>query len=100
MHHYFRSQTDGKNLLEQFYFAQLRLKHPPDQIRYWRTSDGKEIDFIIETGFNEGLAIEIKWGKKQFKPAKYSQFSKAYPAFTLSCYDASDFWKLALIDLV
>ena len=78
--------------MEQYYFMHLRLSYPLDQIHYWRTTTGDEIDFVLESGFEEGLAIEVKWNKKNFKPKQLDKFLRAYPRFKALCYDVDSFF--------
>lgn len=87
-------RADNGALLEQYFFCQLRLRYSTDQLKFWRTADGKEIDFIIEERFNEGKAIEVKWEAGNFNPSKYRQFTDVYPGFELQCWSAEDFWKV------
>ncbi len=86
------SRADKGALLEQYYFMHLRLSYPLDQIHYWRTTTGDEIDFVLESGFEEGLAIEVKWNKKNFKPKQLDKFLRAYPRFKALCYDVDRFF--------
>jgi len=81
------NRADKGMLFENFIYTQLRIKHDAFNIKYWRTSDGKEVDFIIEESFNKGYAIEVKWNQKQFKPNKYKIFTETYPDFPLNCID-------------
>lgn len=86
------SRPDKGQLLENYYFCQLRHIYGLDQIKFWRTADKQEIDFIVEESFGAGKALEVKWKKDSFKPAKYAKFKGAYPDFELRCVDAEDFY--------
>jgi len=81
---------DKGEVLENFVYTQLRIKHQDGGIHYWRTSDGNEVDFVIEESYEKGYAIEVKWNKKRFSPNKYKKFVKTYPTFPLSCIDFED----------
>lgn len=83
-------RLDKGELLENFVYNQLRIKHDPYNLKYWRTADGNEVDFVVEESFDEGYALEIKWDKKQFKESKYKKFITTYPNFPLSCIDADN----------
>jgi predicted AAA+ superfamily ATPase len=86
-------RIDKGALLENFVYNQLRIKHNQAQnlgIKYWRTADGNEVDFIIEESFNTGYALEVKWNCKQFKPTKYKKFKTAYPDYELNCLDSKN----------
>lgn len=83
-------RLDKGALLENFVYNQLRIKHQQHQIKYWRTADRNEVDFIIEESFDTGYAIEVKWDCKQFKPTKYTKFQKNYPNYLLKCIDSNN----------
>ena len=83
-------RMDKGMLFENFVYNQLRIKYEQDQIKYWRTVDGKEVDFVIEKAYKEGLALEIKWDCKQFKAKKYKKFQEIYPNYPLQCIDSDN----------
>jgi predicted AAA+ superfamily ATPase len=85
-----RERMDKGELLENFIFNQLRIKHERDKIKYWRTADRNEVDFVIEERFDFGYALEVKWDCKQYKPNKYKKFMSAYPNFPLTCIDTDN----------
>lgn len=76
-------RLDKGELWEQTFFRLLVDKYAIDEIRFWRTADGKEIDFILPNQ-NPPLAIETKFDKEQLKIKKYRAFLNAYPAFNFS----------------
>ncbi|MEM8526504.1 MAG: ATP-binding protein, partial [Bacteroidota bacterium] len=86
-------RLDKGALLENYFFLRFRERYSMEQIKFWRTSDQKEIDFIIEEQFNVGRAVEIKWNSKQFKTKKYEKFTDNYPDFQLEALAAAHFWK-------
>ncbi len=79
------NRMDKGALLENFVYNQLRIKHSRDVIKYWRTVDKKEVDFVIEESFNIGYALEAKWDCNRFSEKKYKKFIEAYPNFPLQC---------------
>lgn len=81
-------RQDKGALLENFVYNQLRIKHDKYKLKYWRTADGNEVDFIIEESFNTGYALEVKWDCKQYKPSKYKKFVALYPDYKLNCIDS------------
>jgi len=83
-------RTDKGMLLENFFYNQLRLKHSPYDIKYWRTADGNEVDFVIEESFGKGYALEVKWNCGQYSTKKFKKFANTYPEFPLSCIDKSN----------
>jgi len=84
---------DKGALLENYYFLQFRHSYSIDQIKFWRTTDQQEVDFIIEESFGKGKAYELKWTKAAFKANKYRKFSDNYPTFPLECLSADDFYR-------
>jgi len=52
-------QTLLGNVLENAVYCELFKNHPQAEIRYWRTQDGKEIDFILRQG-QDLLPVETK----------------------------------------
>ena len=79
-------RSDKGLILENFCFRVLTENYEQDQIKYWRTADGNEIDFIVETQFMKGFAVEVKFSEQQAKPSKYKKFVENYPEFPL------EFW--------
>ena len=79
-------RSDKGEILENFCFRVLTENYEQDQIKYWRTADGNEIDFIVETQFMKGFAVEVKFSEQQAKPSKYKKFVENYPDFPL------EFW--------
>ena len=49
------------------------------QIYFWRDKLGHEIDFVIQTGKKDLLAIECKSQKRHFSSKNLSIFRKTYP---------------------
>jgi predicted AAA+ superfamily ATPase len=67
-------RDDKGALLENMVFRQLIEKYPVDEVRFWRTSQGQEIDFIADAK----EAIEVKASSAGFKEGSYRVFSKHY----------------------
>ena len=74
--------SDGR-LLENMVFVQLlrRLGGNADEIRFWRTQSGSEIDFVLP---QKKIALEVKCNPSIFKPSKVKLFSSAYPEFSIA----------------
>lgn len=73
------NRLDKGLLFEHFVYYQLRKKYDRDaDLYFWRTAEKNEVDFIVETGNNKGLAYECKWNEKEFKPSKYKKFNELY----------------------
>lgn len=76
-------RADKGNLFENAVYTRLRKKFGADAIRYWRTADGNEVDFVVETNLTEGFAFEAKFNDALYKPTKYKKFTEGYPKFPL-----------------
>jgi predicted AAA+ superfamily ATPase len=76
-------RTDRGMVIENYAFIRLRTLHDPDSIRFWRTAEGNEIDFILTRRPGIGEAVEIKFDETQFNQAKYRKFMQTYPGYTL-----------------
>ena len=76
-------RTDKGNLFENAVYTRLRYLYGIDAIKYWRTADGNEVDFVIEKNLNEGYAYEVKFNDALYKPTKYKKFTEAYTGFPL-----------------
>jgi hypothetical protein len=57
--------------------------HSLDDILFWRTADGNEVDFVMPY-LEKPYAVEIKYDKALIKPAKYKKFEETYPDIPLS----------------
>jgi len=79
-------RADKGVLLENYVFRKLLEKHESDQVKYWRTADGNEVDFVIETSFQKGFAVEVKYQENEGKLSKYKTFINTYPEFPLQIW--------------
>jgi predicted AAA+ superfamily ATPase len=67
-------------LLENSVFRQLLDRYNDlEKIKFWRTINKNEIDFII----GQKQAFEVKTSSARFNPAKYQQFRQLYPDIEL-----------------
>ncbi|MCK5459656.1 ATP-binding protein [Candidatus Parcubacteria bacterium] len=76
----FEERDDKGALLENAVFRQFRDFFEKDQLRFWRTTQKNEIDFIL----NEKDAFEVKVNANNFKKSKYKKFFELYPDIDLS----------------
>ncbi|MBI2271531.1 MAG: ATP-binding protein [Bacteroidetes bacterium] len=76
-------RPDKGELTENYTFIRLRDIYGPDALRFWRTADGNEVDFIIEEHLDSGKAYEVKFSETEFKASKYKKFKEGYPGFNL-----------------
>ena len=71
----FEEREDRGALLEGATFRELRKTHEEEAIRFWRTAQKNEVDFIV----NEKEAFEVKTRATEFKDKKYKTFFENYP---------------------
>jgi uncharacterized protein len=79
-------RADKSQITENLTYIRLRQLNDLDNIRYWRTADGNEVDFVVKTAYNEGFAIECKYSNTEFKATKYKKFTENYPQYQLNCW--------------
>lgn len=79
----FRNREDQGVLVENYVFKRLTNLYDEDNVRFWRTTDKKEIDFVLMTSQNEGLAYEVKMNCRKTKQTSRRKFSETYPQFPL-----------------
>jgi len=65
---------DRGNLYENFIFIELLNKAGEYNIKFWRTQNKNEVDFIVDDKY----AYEVKYNINIFKPNKYKIFIKKY----------------------
>lgn len=83
----YSTREDRGQLLENALFRQLLEKYECSQIKFWRTIQKKEIDFIVD----EKKAYEVKSKVVHVKKKDYQFFSENYPEMKLEfvSYDCS-----------
>jgi predicted AAA+ superfamily ATPase len=79
-----RDRFDKGEIIENYVFLRLAQLYDMEDIKFWRTATGGEVDFVVSPSFNSGFAIETKFNAVSFKKAKYKKFIEAYPEFPLS----------------
>lgn len=70
----FSQRTDSGVFLESLIFRRLAERISSENIRFWRTADKHEVDFVV----SENWALEVKTSPVSFRPAKYAQFREHY----------------------
>lgn len=78
----FTERSDRGELWENVVFRLLMENNETDEIHYWRTSAGNEVDFILTAQQNPS-AIEAKLNTSLINPSKYKLFRSAYPEIPL-----------------
>lgn len=80
----FDFRIDSRALLENLVYRNLIIKNNYDDIKFWRTQNKNEVDFINE---ETKEAYEVKLNLEKFDIKKYSLFQKTYPDFSLEAID-------------
>lgn len=80
-----QTRIDRGFYFENLVFIHLFHRFGLDALKFWRTQDQKEIDFIV----NEKLAVEAKFQASAIQTEKYNFFQKQFPDMNLifSAYD-------------
>jgi len=79
----FKLREDQGALLENYVYNRLLGIYDSDAVYFWRTADKNEIDFVVTTSFEEGLAYEVKMKCNSAKAASTKKFSLAYPKYPI-----------------
>jgi hypothetical protein len=72
------NRIDKGELWENMYFRVLADRHGWDDIRYWRTADGNEVDFVLPE-IEKPYSVETKYDAVSIKRNKYKKFTETYP---------------------
>lgn len=86
-------RSDSGMSLENHIFAEF-VKAGVEDIKYWRTQDKNEIDFIL----NEKEAFEVKFSKKTYRVSGYKGFCQQYPNIPLKLITSFDEEELDVLD--
>ena len=76
-----KTRDDKGTLLENQALQQLLFHYPEYDIKYWRTTEQNEVDFVLK----DKSAIEVKFKSEEFKASKYKLFNEVYPDYDLNC---------------
>jgi predicted AAA+ superfamily ATPase len=79
----FTFRVDKGMIWETLYYKLLCEKYGTDDILFWRTADGNEVDFVMPY-MEKPYAVEIKYDQVLVKSAKYQKFETVYPDIPLS----------------
>ncbi|MCK5583123.1 MAG: ATP-binding protein, partial [Elusimicrobiales bacterium] len=81
---------DKGRYLENICFIEfLKKAGSASDIKFWRTQDKKEVDFIVGKE-----AFEVKFNSKDFNKKKYEHFKNAYPEMPLRFIDYDSILKI------
>jgi len=75
-------RLDKGELWENMCFRLLAEKYDLDAIFFWRTTEGNEVDFLLNPVENP-YAVEVKFNKNTIKENKYKTFKNTYPDIPL-----------------
>lgn len=77
-------RIDRGELAENYAFIRLWQLRAGENLHFWRTAEGNEIDFVVRNSEGTGEAIEIKYNDALFLSGKYKIFPAKYPNYTVS----------------
>lgn len=80
------ARADTGRLMENLVFSELLRRWPwPGQVRYWRTRNGAEVDFVLEPVPGRIVGVEVK-AQKLSRP-KLTRSSRAF----IEAYEPAEF---------
>lgn len=79
----FVKREDKGSLLENYVYIRLREIYRQDDIKFWRTASGNEVDFVVSETFGKGKAFEVKYNANLLIKSKYKLFRNTYPDYPL-----------------
>lgn len=79
-------RADKGALLENYVYRSLSDRLNRDQIKFWRTADGNEVDFVLEENNKQGKAIEVKFSEAEANTKKYKKFTELYPNYPVQFF--------------
>ena len=78
------TRLDKGEVVENYAFIRLREKYNAESIKFWRTTAGNEVDFVIDNhSIANNEALEIKFNSGSVNKKKYKKFIESYPEFNL-----------------
>lgn len=89
-------REDRGELLENYIYLRLKQTTEEDCVKYWRTQNKQEVDFVVQRDDGTAAAYEVKWQAKAFRPSKYAFFQKKYPEIPLQCISLENAFEVAL----
>jgi predicted AAA+ superfamily ATPase len=75
-------RMDKGELWESMYFRLLAEKYSTDEILFWRTTAGNEVDFVLQP-LTQPHAVEVKYTRESIRESKYKTFRTTYPDIPL-----------------
>lgn len=78
------NRSDKGQLLENYVYLRLVNVYGQEAIRFWRTADKHEVDFVVKSSIEKHLAYEVKFSSVHLKKKKYNKFMETYPQIPIS----------------
>jgi predicted AAA+ superfamily ATPase len=75
---------DKGQLFENYIFLRLMQLYREDEIKFWRTADQKEVDFVVNPSTGTSMALEVKFSPNNLNKKKYNKFIQSYPDIPLT----------------
>lgn len=66
-------------LWEHYVLNEIQARLQTREVRYWRSKQGAEIDFVLPRRGGGPVAIECKWGAASFEAGSLATFRHLYP---------------------
>jgi uncharacterized protein len=85
-----QTRVDKRELFENLVYRKLLEKEEKDHLKFWRTADGNEVDFVVESAYLKGYAIECKFSEEQINTKKYKKFVENFPQIPLQFLSWND----------
>lgn len=78
-------REDSGQILENALFRQFLENYDFEEIKFWRTAQKQEVDFVVKGS----RAFEVKVNPEKFKKSKYKSFFENYPEieFFIASFD-------------
>lgn len=83
-------REDRGELLENYVYLRLKQVAEEESVKYWRTQNKQEVDFVVQHDDGTVAAYEVKWNAAAFRASKYAYFQKTYPEISLDCISLSN----------
>lgn len=71
-------RADNGHLWENMLYRSLMESYQDSDVKFWRTADGKEVDFVLPE-IDHPKAIEAKLDSVRMSKTKYKKFIEGYP---------------------
>lgn len=81
-------RVDKKQMLDNFFFLQMRQLVDEKQLFYWRSSEQQSIDLIVNGKKSIQRVFVIKWREEDFKASKFRRFKDYYPNNEIELFSA------------